>query len=99
MVILKDNAKSDPNDVQGDNILVFPVVPDLKTMTVGEIDATKRTEIDTWLTTNGYDTSWITGATLVREVFVDVLYYLTGETVSKENLRNWVQRMGGLIIG
>ncbi len=96
LVILKDTPNSNPDNVIGDNILVFPIVPNMATMTVGEIGSTKRQEISGWLTANGYDNSWITGATLVREIFVDVLQYLTGRTVTKVNIRNWIKRLGGL---
>ena len=97
ILILKDNARSNPDDATGPDFIVFPAIADLLTMMIGDIPTAKRNAIDAWLMVHEYDTSDITGSTLVREVLVDVFSYLSNGGVTKAILRNWLSKYGGLL--
>ena len=62
---------------------------DRLSLTISEIPIAKRQEMNTWLTNHGYDTSWITASTTVKEVLKDILHWLNNRQDTPDRLISW----------
>jgi hypothetical protein len=53
------------------------------------IPPAKRQAMNTWLSNNGYDTSWIAASTTIKEVLKDILHWLCSRQGDPDKLIKW----------